>query len=325
MKMKRNKCKSILIALIALFVCGLNVLNVFADGKNGESTMTISPMTQKIILMPGETKEVAIKVSNPYLAKQNLEYSVSVGSFSQSAGEDSRDDYDSVDTGTKTEYNQIMDWITLGKDSGTVAPNEVDLISFTINVPNDAPAGGQYATILVTDETDYMGDRDGNVSIESKMQIGSIIYAEVTGATREEGKILENNIPSFLLNNQLEATSMVRNDGNVHTDASYILQVWPMIGDEEICTNEEEPSESLVLPETERYHTESCNLPAVGIFRAKQTVKIFGETSIVEKIIIVCPIWLMFIIIFVIFALIFYFVTKVKARKKAAKKAEKSA
>ena len=98
-----------------------------------------------------------------------------------------------------------------------------------------------------------------------------------------------------------------------------------MIGDEEICTNEEDPAMSLVMPETERYNAQTCQLPTVGIFRAKQVVKIFGETSIVEKTIIVCPIWLMFIIIFVVFALIFYFVAKVKARKKAAKKAEKTA
>ena len=98
-----------------------------------------------------------------------------------------------------------------------------------------------------------------------------------------------------------------------------------MIGDEEICTNEEEPDLSLILPETERFHAQTCNLPIAGIFRVKQTVKIFGETSIVEKTIIVCPIWLLFIIIFVVFALIFYFVAKAKARKKAAKRAEKTA
>ena len=315
--MKKNKYKILAVLFGLLFSWG-EPLHAFAD-DGASSTINVSPMSQKMILVPGETTEGAIKVSNPYQAKQNLDYSVSVGSFNQFAGDGDVDDYGSVDTRTVTSYNQIMDWISLDKESGSVPPNGVDMISFTIKVPQDAPAGGQYATILVTDETDYAGNNNGNVAIQSKMQIGSIIYAEVAGETREEGAILENKLPSFLLSNQLEATSMVRNNGNVHADASYVLQVWPLFGDEEICTNEEEPATSLILPETERFHAQTCNLPIAGIFRAKQTVKIFGEESIVEKTIIVCPIWLIFIILFIVFALIFYFVAKAKARKKMAR------
>ncbi len=318
--MKKYKISRIIVAIVVSVLGSFAVFNkVLADDENS-STVTVSPMTQKIILTPGESYAGSIKVSNPNSAKYNLDYSVHIGSFSQHSDADSLDDYGTVDTEAVSTYNQMMDWIVLGKESGSVAPNNTDVISFTINVPADAPAGGQYATIIVRDETDHAQDTGGNVMIQSIAQIASIIYAEVTGETRNEGAILENDMPSFLMNNTLEATSMVRNDGNVHTDAEYVLQVWPMFSDEEICTNEEDPAKSLVMPETERYHAESCTLPTVGIFRTKQTVKIFGETSIVEKTIIVCPIWLMFIILFAVFLLIFYFVMKAKNRKKNAKK-----
>lgn len=311
-----------------LVAVGLAMLSVFGEmntlAVGNSSSLTVSPPNQEIILMPGETYEGTITVSNSNEAENDLVYSVSVGPFSQKKSEDSKDDYGTVDTETKTAYNQMMDWIVLGKEGGVVTPNSSDTIPFSIVVPEDVPAGGQYATINVQDDT-KRGGNDGNVTIESKTRIASIIYAEVAGETREEGVIYENSVPSFLMNNTLEATSMVRNNGNVHTSAEYVLQVWPLFSGEEICTNEEKPGTSLIMPETERYHAESCNLPAVGIFRAKQTVKIFGETSIVEKMIIVCPIWLLFIIIFVVFALIFYFVAKVKAREKAAKRAGKTA
>ena len=318
--MKKYKISRILTAAIVTVMSSLTVFGqVLAEGENS-STVTVSPMTQKVILTPGDSYEGSIKVSNPNSAKYNLDYSVHIGSFSQHSDQGSVDDYGTVDTDSRSSYNQMMDWIVLGRKSGSVPPNGTDVIPFTINVPADAPAGGQYATILVRDETDHSQDADGNVTIKSVAQIASIIYAEVTGETMNNGVILENNVPSFLMNNNLETTSMVRNDGNIHTDAEYILQVWPMFSDEEICTNEEDPTKSLVMPETEKYHAESCKLSAIGIYRVKQTVKIFGETSIVEKTVVVCPIWLMFIILFVVFLLIFYFVIKIKNRKELVKK-----
>ena len=280
-----------------------------------KSTITVSPPRQRIILTPGEKYRGSIRVSNPVDAEQDLKYSASIGSFSQKQGNDSKDDYGSVDITSETNYNMMTKWITIENPTGTVAPNDSEDIVYIINVPKDAPAGGQYATILVQDATSADGQNAGT-RIDSVSQVASIIYAEVSGETRKVGSITENNLPSFLTNNTLEATSMVRNDGNVHTDATYILQVWPLFSDEEICTNEEDQATNLVMPETERYHTETCNLPAVGIFRAKQTVKIFGEESIVEKTVIVCPLWLIFVIIFAIVALIIWIVMRVRARKK---------
>lgn len=312
-----------------LTAVGLAILPIFGWvstlAVGNSSSLTVSPPNQQIVLMPGEAYKGAITVSNSNEAENDLVYSVSVGSFSQKRSEDSKDDYGTVDTETKTGYNQMMDWIVLEKEEGVVAPNSSDTVPFSIVVPDDAPAGGQYATINIQDDT-KRGENNGNVTIESKTRIASIIYAEVAGETRNEGEINVNNIPSFLMNTGLETTSVVKNNGNVHAIAEYVLQVWPLFGDEEICTNEEKPATSLIMPETERYHTESCSLPMAGIFRAKQTVKIFGETSIVERTVVVCPIWLLFIIIFVMFALVFYFIAKAKARKKVAKKkAEESA
>lgn len=316
-----RKTKLLMLIVITALTCSLSSLK--ASATNPSYAMTLSPMTQKIILSPGEEYRGSLNISNPNSSTQNLEYKLSVGPFRQTSSDGSIDDYDNVDTTTITNYNQIMDWIIFNKDSGYVTPNSTETVSFSILVPENAPAGGQYATILVTDVTDYNEKEDGNIAIKSISQIGSIIYAEIAGETIDDGTILNNDIPSFLLNNSLEATSMVKNNGNVHTDAEYILQVWPLFGDEEICTNEENPEKSLVLPETERYHAQTCQLPTVGIFRAKQVVKIFGETSIVEKTIIVCPIWLLFIIIFAIIMLISYFIVKAKSRKKATRKSTK--
>lgn len=318
--MKKIKFKSIVLA-VGLIVCSLGgMVRAFAENGDQSSTMIISPMSQKIILIPGESVRASIDVSNPNNATSNLDYSVYVGSFSQKQDQDSLDDYGTVDTDEVSGFNAMMDWITLDEESGSVEPNGTNTVWFTIDVPYDAPAGGQYATILVRDDTKHDNTGDGNVMIQSVMQVASIIYAEVAGETRDEGEIVSNDVPGLVLSNPLTTSSMVKNNGNIHTNAEYILQVWPMFGDEEICTNEEKPTEGLVMPETTKYHAEECNLPSIGLFKVKQTVRIFDEESVVEKTVIMCPIWLIFVVIFIIFALIFYFGSRVKKRKKTVKK-----
>ena len=308
---------SAVVLLASSLLSGTGVLA--ADANNEKYMMIISPPRQRIILMPGEVYEGSINVSNSFNAVRDLKYSVHIGSFNLGKDEDGNADYDFTDVNTITSYNQIMNWITLGKESGVVAPGETDVLPYTINVPEDAPAGGQYATIIFHDSTNDDDVKEGNVMIQNVVEFAAGIFADVAGQTREEGVIVENNIPLFILTNELVASSVVKNNGNVHTDAEYILQFWPLFSDEEVCTNEEEPETSMIMPETERYHAQTCNLPSFGIFRAKQTVKIFGETSIVEKTIIVCPLWLLFIIIFVIVALIIWLITKSKARKQLDK------
>ena len=319
--MKKHHLSKILLTVTMVVACSFLVsLSAIADDAP-ETSMFVSPMSQKIILIPGETYEGTIKVANAATSKIDLSYTVDVESFSQDRSTEKNDDYGSVDLTARTSRNQIVDWITLDRSGGSIAPNHSDVVTFRINVPENAPAGGQYATIVFLDTTDYGNKGDGNVIIESQTQMASIIYANVAGETIEKGSITENNFSSFLLNNTLEATSMTRNEGNIYTDAEYILQVWPLFSDEEVCTNEEAPDTKLVLPDTERYNMQTCELPSVGVYKVKQIVKIFGEESIVEKTIIYCPIWLLFIILFVIAAIIIWIVMRVRSRNKSARRA----
>lgn len=320
--LKHKRLVGLVVVLVGLL---FRVVSTSAmDGDNGV-VMTVSPPKQNIVLVPGETFEGTIQVSNAANAEKNLEYSATIGSFGLDKDENGNTDYNSTDVDTVTSYNQIMEWIELGKDHGSVAPNSTDTIPFTITVPEDAPAGGQYATIIVQNDTkNGDGAEDDNVMIESIVRFAVSIMAEVAGETRNEGEIIENTIPAFLFSNKLSTTATVKNNGNVHTDASFILQVWPLIGDEEICTNEEEPTTKMIMPDTERMHAEECNLPSIGIFKAKQTVKIFGETSVVERVVVVCPLWLIFIIVFAIASLIIWAVMKSRSRKTRSKEQSKS-
>lgn len=309
--MKRIKLKSIIAGFVALVFAGIGTFSAFA---NVAPSLTVSPPTQKIILVPGETYNGSINVTNKHAAERNLEFSVFVGSFNQSV--DNNGNYGEVDIKERSNYNIMVDWIKIGKESGSVEPNETVAVPYSIEVPKDAPAGGQYATIVVKDESGSADFSGSGADVKNVFQIAATIYAEVAGDTRDTGEIIENNAPSFLLDgSKFEATSMVKNTGNVHIDAEYTLQVWPLFSGEEICTNEENPDKSLILPETQRYHAQKCELPSFGIFNIKQTVKIFDQVSTIEKMVIVCPIWLLFLILFIVALGVIYLFAKSKKRK----------
>ena len=319
---KLNYVKLLLAAIFALggvFLANNFITSSAVQAEEGQEAfdvaMTVSPKYQDMILIPGQQTKGSITVSNPNSSTQNLKYSVKVGSFYEKSSGDSLDDYGDEDLSTISSYNQLTQWIELAKTSGEVAPNQTDTIPFVINVPADAPAGGQYASLLVSNDTVTDSNSGGNVQIQNEVQIASILYGEVTGSTRQEAEILENSFPSFLLSPDLTATSMVKNNGNIHTYANYALQVWPLFNDEEVCTNEEKPNDAIVLPDTKRYHTEECTLPVPGLYRVKQTVTIFGETSILERTIMYLPAWLIVIIIALIAVAVFFIVRYIRNRK----------
>ncbi len=257
-------------------------------------------------LKPGETRETTLRVQNT--GSEKLEYEVSVTPYSV-VGEDYEQDFNS-----ETNYTDIVKWITLSKSSGEVEPDKQDEVTVTVKVPQDVPAGGQYATIMVRmrEDTSEKED-DGSSSITAYKQVGSILFANVDGKTRKEGSIQENKVPSFVFAPPISATSIVENKGNVHENATYILQVYPLFGGEEVYSNEEKPTVIPILPETRRLNTLTWEgAPKLGIFKVKQTVKFLDQTSVTEKVLFICPIWFLLIVLAVIFLVIFWIITRVR-------------
>lgn len=305
--MGKIKSRFLIGGLAALLIVTFGVVGI-TRAEEVPNGLSVSPTTNKIVLMPGDEYVGKVTVHNPSTAGESLAYDAHVDPFFVN------DEY-SVTLGTENDYTRMKDWITLSNGSGVLQGGESADVEYKISVPESAPAGGQYAAIVVATVPSTGGE---GVTIREVWQIAMPIYASVAGESKLSGTIGEINMPSFLLNPPLEASFIVENTGNVHTDVTYYTQVFPLFSDEEIYTNEENPGTSLVMPGTKRAIVSSWdNAPQVGVFRVVYTVKAFGGESVMEKTIIICPIWLLFIIFFAIFALIFYLVLKAKARKKA--------
>ena len=305
--------------LLALIMAFVGITPAIAE-EVPDSRLHISPTTISLNLEPGTTETFTYEVQNTGRKGYNFEIGITPYNV---VDENYTPDYD-----TATSYNKITDWVTFSDTKGYVAPNENYEITVTVNVTDDVPSGGQYAMIYTQLSNDISSDgsTDMSAGVSINQRVGLLIYSEVEGNTRREGRVLETKIPTFIFDPPITATSLVENTGNVHATATYTLQVFPLFGDEEVYTNEENPATLTILPETQRFNSISWDgAPQLGIFRVRETVSILDDTQTIEKIVFLCPIWFLFLVLLIIFFVIFWLVSRARSRHQTAKHTVKPA
>lgn len=300
--------------LLALLIALFGVMPVSADGEKPDYRLQISPVRLDLDLEPGTTSTGTFEVQNTGL--KAYDFVLGVDPYSVT------DENYSIDSETRTAYTDIVDWITFSQNEGHVEPNQNQEITVTVTVPDDVPAGGQYAMIYAEMVRD---DELESTGVAVNHRVALLVFSEVEGNTRREGQVLETKIPTILFNPPITATSLVENTGNVHATAYYTLQVFPLFGDEEVYTNEENPATLTILPETQRFNSISWDgAPQLGIFRVRETVTILDDTQTIEKIVFLCPIWFLFLILLIIFFVIFWLVSRARSRKSTGKHTTKT-
>ncbi len=301
--------KKIKIALFAFAMVLSSVLfgrSTFAEDSKPEYKIAISPSIDDLgDLESGTQKTGSFKVYNE--GTKDFEYDVSFAPYSVKT-----ESYE-PSFADENKYTDIQKWIEVDAMEGNIAAGDEKTINYTISIPEGFHGGMQSAAILVTMRNDP--NQGGNIN--AVRQIAYIVYGNVDGDIIETGKVLENKVPSFLFNPPIIGSSTVENTGNVYTRATYKLQVFPLFSDEEVYTNEENPENNIIFPETKRYNEIKWEgSPHLGIFRVRQTVKIFDDESVVEKIVFLCPIWFLFIVILLVFLIIFWIASRIFKRKR---------
>ena len=284
--------------------------------EEDENMFTVLPMSQRFSLQAGKTYEGDITVVNPADAKTDFAYKATVAPYSVT--ENDHDDY-TISLANESSYTAISKWIKIDEPTGKIKPNESKKVHFTITVPENAPAGGQYAAISIA--SDQSSDNSEGVNVKNVFEMASIIYATVDGETVHDGEILENNVPGFIVNPPAKVTAMISNKGNVHEDATFVITVSDFFTGNVILPTEEDDGNysEIVMPETTRYiEREVSNLPALGIVKVNQTIYYNGKSSTVEKDILICPIWFMALVLLTIAAIVTTIVFLVKKHRKKA-------
>lgn len=300
-----KKVLSIIASLVlcAFFCVSMSVRNAEASGLS----FSISPMKEIIILEPGEEYEGYFTVNIPLKQETEVGYTIEVKPFYVD------DEYSTVFEAEKNR-GQMAEWITLkSPKADTLQPNQSRKIEYKITVPEDAPAGGQYASINVIVETDPNVE---GVGISERVLMGHLIFAEVAGGSEYSGEIVDVKVPSFLFGGEVRASSLVRNTGNVHAIATYKMKVSSVFGGGVVYDNSAEPDRRVVVPDrtffNENYWQET---PMAGIFNVEYTVEFQGLETTATKVVIVCPPWLLFLVLAAIIILVIRIVTLVRAHK----------
>ena len=303
--MFKNLKQQLTLAIFTIITFAIaSPFSAFAVGN----LFSLSPMYQMITLTPGETYYGNFNIVNPGTSSVEFYYNLAVRPFTTA------NDGDITDT-ENGDYTLMADWIELDKTEGWIAPNESNEVRFAIHVPEDAPAGGQYATIMVT--SDQYRIENSSVDLREQYRAGHLIYADVAGETVRKGSMTDVNVPGFLFSGNITGSAAVTNEGNVHSQATHTMQIFPLFSGEEVFTNEEDPKKTWIMPGNTTVSSVSWDdTPSVGIFHVIYNVAYEGVESKVDKYVIVCPLWLLFLIIFALALLAFCILsTKKKSNK----------
>ena len=275
-------------------------------------TFTVFPMSQAVNLEAGEVFEGTINIANPADAEKDFEYYVSVSPYSVI------DENYTADLETVSDSSQIVNWIQLEETNGVVSPNETKQIHFRIEVPDDAPAGGQYAAITVGSNVDVLNEE--NTGVQNVFEIASILFAEVKGETVHAGSVLDNQIPIFVVKNPFTVSTMLKNEGNVHELAKITITAKNVFTQEQVFFGDNESTSTYteyIMPGTTRYLTRTVNnLSDLGIYEISQSVEYMGKTSETTNLTFVCPVWFLILIVMTLAALVWTFVRMILHRKR---------
>ena len=319
-RLMAKKIKVFLAALVAVATFGIcNIASTnpaYADEvERHPILLQISPTKQKISLTPGSSYVGSFIVHNA--GTQPFTYSVSATPYSVT-NEDYSPNYSSL-----AQYSQMSEWITFDEatKTGRIEPGTMVNVAFTVNVPTDVPSGTQYAALMAQTED---GNAE-NATVAVIHRVGMILAATVPGDTRATGEIIKNNVSSFYFNPPVTMSSLVKNTGNIEQTATYTYKIYPLFSNEALYNNEENPQKLDIIPETSRFNSMTWEgAPQLGIFWMEQSIDFAGEVNTVGKLVLICPLWLLIVVIVALVAAILWLVNRSKKRgQRASKSAQK--
>ncbi len=284
------------------------------------SPLAVSPgLIEVSLLTPGQVYEGEFTVLNPATEDAISRYSITVGPLTFD------DEYYSPAFEDTSDFNQIVDWIEIENPSGELAPQERHIIHYKITVPEDAPAGGQYASFLVASEDPAGTQQQEGVAVAARSRIAILLYSTVDGETREEGHVIENNVPSIVFDQPIKTSSLIINSGNIHIKAKYTLRIYPLFSGEEVYTNEESPVISTVIPDTTLYNEKTWeDTPLLGLYRVVQEIDFGDRIDRKETVTLVAPLWFMILAFLFLVSIIYGIIERIGKRKEAKKERQEN-
>lgn len=283
-----------------------------AYAKTPNATLQASPAFQQIQLNPNTTHHGVFSIQNT--GSEPLDFTLSIYPYQVSGV-----DYN-VDLATTNSRTKITDWIKFDYLEGTIEPRSTKDIPYTITVPSDVASGGQYAVLSA--ETKDFADNETDSNIKVVGSVGMVLFAQISGDTQKSGSLTESKVNPFLINGSIVTETTISNSGNIDFPVETSLRITKIFNNRVVYDNSDDPNIKYILPETSRLIIDTWqDTPKIGIFKVAKSVSFLDQSFSEEKIVIVCPLWLLialttiFILVIMLIVLtVFSYIRKQKSK-----------
>lgn len=307
-----RKVTQSLLVFIGTMACALNLVSPASALEAGDIVMEARPAAQDFELIPGEHYTGSITISN--IGRLPFTFTVKASPY-QVIDEDYTPDFV-----TQNDYTKLYNWLSFNQTEYHLEAGASAEVLFEIEVPSDAPGGGQYAAIIASTSD----SKDAGSTMQMISQLASLLYTHVEGDQHVGGVVTKQELPSFLLGSPFTSTVTVKNDGNVDFRFEHTLTIHDFFTNREVFTPDaiDENDQAvgmaslIVLPETSRTNSLTWEgAPQLGVFRAISRVTYLGQESVKEQIVFICPVWLAGAVVFCIVLMVLWIVLRIRKRK----------
>jgi hypothetical protein len=276
---------------------------VSAVGESPQIALSVSPTMQDVALVAGQTGNYEMTVFNDGVVPMNI--TMSAVPYAMNA-DYSENVFDAPSTRT-----QISQWVrfTDGDSQFRLDGGERKLVHFTVSVPLNAAAGGQYAAITA------LGQLEGGGSgLAASYQIASLFLSEIDGTTVRGGEVVEREFGGWYDSSDVATRLSVRNTGNTHFFVVNRLIVEGFFGGDELARVENSPS--VIFGDDARdFELNWASDSPVGLYYLTQESDFLGETYSERRLALILPLWVIVLFVAVIAVLIALIIVKIKKPK----------
>lgn len=286
-----------------------------ASDESEQLVVSINPSEQDLELKPGRSHDASVTVYN--VGKIPFEFEVEAAPY-----QNANDAYD-PDFASENNYTKLKNWIYFPEKHFSVEPDHAVEVKFQVNVPKDVVGGGQYAAIIIRT---IDPNADAGAPVQLVAQLASILYGHVEGGEKQEsGELVKYSLPSLMLGSEFKSTAIFKNTGNVDFRVTETMSIRDLFTNREImnpasASETGQPIgtiESTVLPGTSRtINMHWAGAPQLGFFRVTQTISYLDQDQTIEKIVFICPIWLLILVAVFVLVAIVWIITIIHNRRR---------
>jgi len=240
--------------------------------------LTVVPPKQEVLINPGEKLSTSVKFLNE--ADSPITGSLAVLDF---VVEDSNGTPVFLDNPQVVGTTQIpakysaAKWISIPKNTITIASKDNVTVPITINVPVNAAPGGRYAAVLFQPSGDLtLGNPESAEETPIAIRLASLIYIRVAGAISEGATVTKFEGPTFLEYGPETITTEISNQGNYHIAPQGAVTLKDVFGRTVAKSNLEDKN---IFPGASRSYTNELGQKLmIGRFTANLNAK-YGDTG----------------------------------------------